>query len=243
MPRAMGNVSSRLALVVFAVGWSAWGICQSLPCPAFGEKDTRYTSEVGLNLIGLVTIRYIEVLPNPVNPRLSVLNGVNFKRRSGRHAYRVSIDAFRNSFELGQGTPDKSPYFIIRGHSLRTELRVGYENHLTKTRFRPYWAVDVGLGYECTKADGEGRGGFMWGVEPGPYSYDLTTKRITAGLSIGISYRLSHYLSIGVETSVYGMYEQQEYTLSTTGGPGDPGTGFGVDPVRSFWLQYHLSPK
>lgn len=224
------------------IGWcclsllSATSVCaqDALACPSLGsDPKGRSHNEVGLNVLGLIYFNYDRVYPNPGYSRLSVLNGVSFKRRTGRNAYRMIAEVFRDEFEKRHGEISKPLYFAVTGSGVRTEARVGFERQFASGKFRPYGAIDLFGTYERLRLTGEGWGDPAWQPGPEPYAYDVSSTRYGVSASIGLSWKLSKHFSCSAENS-------WAFVLIEHGSaPYWYRSRVYVDPLRSFSFNYH----
>ena len=193
-------------------------------------------NEIGVNMLGWVHFDYDLLYPRPKGPGFSLMNGVSYKRRVGRAAYRISLDVFRNTFEAGLGTRDRPKYFSATGTGVRTEVRAGYELQFTTGAIRPYAGLDLVASHERLQLSGEGWGDLAWQPEPESYGYDFSTMHYGTSVSIGLAGRLSRRFSCAMESSVLFILHDQE-SNSNIGNH----TSVYFDAVRSFSLNYHFN--
>lgn len=160
-------------------------------CPDIRGDCPKARHEIGVNGLGLVHFIYDPLYPRPKDPQVSVLNGISYKRRVGRNAYRLSMDVFRDAFESRQGSRERPGYYSAAGRGVRAEVRLGYEVQFTSGRLRPYAAADIVGRHEWLRLNGEGWGDLAWQREPEQYGYNITTMRYGPAISIGLSFRIS----------------------------------------------------
>lgn len=228
-----------------ALGWAVVGWCcffwlsaasvsaqSALACPEFEPDSPKARNEIGVNILGWVHFSYDPVYPRPAYMRMSILNGISFKRRFAKSAIRGSMDVFRDSFEAGRGERAIPGYFSASGSAVRAEMRFGFEHHLTRSRIRPYAALDLVAQHERVRLDGEGRGDVAWGVDIQQYGYDRSIMRYGIALSTGLSWKLSKRFSCSVEGGAWIVLIDNDVLSNSA-----RGTVY-VDVLRSFALYY-----
>lgn len=207
----------------------------AIACPVLGAGSTTAKHELGINVFGLLDLHYHGLYPSPKIPRIGLLNGINYKRRVGRNAYRVSMDLYRDAFDIEKGNSDRSGYYAVHGNGMRGEIRLGFERQFLTTRFAPFAAIDIVGGFEKLELIGEGRGGFISQPEPEPYSYNTLSNRFGAALSVGFAYRFSKRITCSLESSAMVVLFDQ-HTYDTLG----ERSRFYLDPLRSVSLNYRM---
>lgn len=208
---------------------------EALACPDMGDVRSTPKHEIGVNVLSLVHFAYNPLYSRPEYNRLSFLNGLSYKRRVGQNAYRLSMDMFRDAFEVGVHSIGRHGSSSATGSALRTELRLGFEHQFTSGRIRPFAAGDIVVRREHVRLSGEGTGGIYGLVDPEPSGYDITSMRIGPALSLGLTCRISKRFSCAMESSVlFVLYYQDDSVLDVT--------RFQVysDLLRSVSLNYHI---
>lgn len=186
----------------------------AIACPDMGDDRPMNRHEIGLNMIGLVHFAYNSLYSRPKDPRVGILNGFSYKRRTGLNAYRVSLDMFRDDFEVGWSSTARHGYSSAIGSGLRTELRLGFERQFTSGRIRPLAAVDIVGRREHVRFSGDGTSGLYGPLEPMSHGYNITSMRYGPALSIGLAYSISKRFSCSMESSVlFVLYYQDDSDL------------------------------
>lgn len=229
--------ASRIVLAVWCCSiWLAFAPVraqEALVCPDFdsGEQVTR--NEIGVNLFSCVHFPYDPVYPHPDYSRMSIVNGIAYRRRLRNNALRASADVFRDYFDAKQGVPSVPGYFSAGASAIRTDLRFGFERQFNSRRFRPYAAIDVVAMRDVVRLNGEGRGGFVAsGSEPEPYQYTYSSMRYGTSASLGLYWRFSKRFSCSAEGGAWLVLIDDDAI------PYSARARVYVDVLRSFAISY-----
>ena len=206
---------------------------ESFVCPDWEHDPKRARNEIGLNLVGAVYFGYDPLYPHPAFFRLSLLNGVSFKKRNGKNAYRASVDVFRDSFEARRGRHAAPGYYSTTGSAVRSEVRLGIEHRFTSGAVKPVLAIDFVGRHEHLHLDGEGWGDAAWQQQPEPFSYTSTTMRYGISASIGLSWTISKRFSCSAEGGAWVvLIDDPDVPLGTR-------SPVVLDALRSLSLNYY----
>jgi hypothetical protein len=196
-------MKTSLTLLLFCCTLSSF-YSQDYPCDPKSSSGKCGQWELGINLFSLQHAK------SNRNNKLIIpafASGVILKRHCRNHAWRLAFDRFDYSyFEKSYENVRPTWWHEANYHTIKHELRFGWEHAISKRKIKPYIALDLVLGYLDINIRSVGEGDF----EPGVFYYQGTRshKQIGLATSIGLKYHCNDRISIALETNAGFYYEQ-----------------------------------
>jgi hypothetical protein len=197
------HMKTSLTLLLFCCTFSSF-YCQDYPCDPNARTNKCGQWELGVNLF---SFQHEETNRDKFILIPAYTSGIILKKHCNRHAWRFALDRFDYShFEKTYDGIKPRWWYEANYHTIKHELRFGWEYAISKNKIQPFVALDMVLANMKINSHSVGEGD----IEPGIFYYQYTRTRRQVGLAstLGLKYLINERISLSTETNVGFNYEQ-----------------------------------
>ena len=220
---------NRTIFLIIFIGFSLTSASQKCQCPTFKDKGNYTANEIGINIFNL-PINRSPYLKDRLN-KMNFVNGVLYKRHFNKNAIRLGFNYFYSKFDIDNG------HYKYEGKGKHGELKLGYERILTSRKLQVYFATDIIFGNGNSKGVSQSRGVIF----SNPIPYNIHSKKLSFGPSIGLKYPIINKFSLNLETNINWAFYKNNNLL-------DPDNSFNnrwfntlrFNPIQMISLNYNF---